>query len=399
MQVDAAHARWRKVEEQARTLLLDYSPLSRSLYDMRIKALMQLKEWKKAVEVARSKARIEHDSSETDLLIAKLYLSMGDLKAGMKFVTECARLNSENRQCLTLRSRLKALEARLGEVEGGGVLINQALEILTDFHKQIEEGISPEEPYYDANFPHLLEGFRPRVYRLLCAKYARKRQVEEAQEFCEKARKLDPTSDTFCLIKLGELHLARESFDEALGYLQQAQNQSPHDSQIRELLQKAHKQKMEKDRTKHYDVLGVGRDASEEEIKKAYNRLVRKWHPDKQPNDAAKKLAEEKMHAINRAYHVLGDKKKRAQYDRGIDPDDPNAGAHGFGGFGGGGFGGAGFGSGGGGGGFGGVHFSFEDLAEMFGQQGGGARRGGGGRRKGGRGPNFGGGFQFRDEL
>ena len=392
METDAAHARWRKVEEQTRTLLLDHSPLSRRLYDMRIKALMQLKEWKRAVEVARSKARIEHDSSETDLLIAKLYLSMGDLKAGLKFVTECARLNSENRQCLTLRSKLKAFEARLGEVEGGSVLINQALEILTDLHKQIEEGVPQEEPYYDPNFPHLWEGFRPRVYRLFCAKYARKRQVEEAHEFCEKARKLDPTSDTFCLIKLGELHLARENFDEALGYLQQAQSQSPHDPQIRELLQKAHKQKMEKDRTKHYDVLGVGRDASEDEIKKAYNRLARRWHPDKQPDEAAKKLAEEKMHAINQAYTVLGDKKKRAQYDRGMDPDDPNAGAHGFhhagGGFG---------GFGGGGGGFGGMHFSFEDLAEMFGQQGGGARRGG--RRKGGRGPNFDGGFQFRDEL
>src|SRR3954452_4288034 len=64
---------------------------------------------------------------------------------------------------------------------------------------------------------------------------------------------------------------------------------------------------------KYYDILGVSEDASEAEIKKAYRKLALKWHPDKNPGD---KAAEEKMKEINQAYEVLGDAKKRQNYDR-----------------------------------------------------------------------------------
>lgn len=62
-----------------------------------------------------------------------------------------------------------------------------------------------------------------------------------------------------------------------------------------------------------YDTLGVSKDASAEEIKKAYRNLAFKYHPDRNPNDSA---AEEKFKAVNSAYSVLGDENKRAQYDR-----------------------------------------------------------------------------------
>lgn len=63
----------------------------------------------------------------------------------------------------------------------------------------------------------------------------------------------------------------------------------------------------------YYEILGVKKDASQEEIKKAYRRLARKYHPDVNPND---KTAEQKFKEINEAYEVLGDPKKRAEYDQ-----------------------------------------------------------------------------------
>ncbi len=62
-----------------------------------------------------------------------------------------------------------------------------------------------------------------------------------------------------------------------------------------------------------YEILGVSRDASAEDIKKAYRRLAVKYHPDKNPGD---KEAEEKFKEISEAYEILSDPQKRQQYDR-----------------------------------------------------------------------------------
>ena len=81
-----------------------------------------------------------------------------------------------------------------------------------------------------------------------------------------------------------------------------------------------------------YKALGVSEDASESDIKKAYRKLSRKYHPDLNPGDAA---AEKKFKEISEAYDVLSDKKQREEYDQ-----IRRYGAAGMSGFGGGGFGG-----------------------------------------------------------
>lgn len=63
----------------------------------------------------------------------------------------------------------------------------------------------------------------------------------------------------------------------------------------------------------YYKILGVDRNASDEEIKKTYRKLALKYHPDKNPDDAS---AEERFKEINEAYEVLGDSKKRVKYDQ-----------------------------------------------------------------------------------
>ena len=106
-----------------------------------------------------------------------------------------------------------------------------------------------------------------------------------------------------------------------------------------------------------YKTLGVSKKATDEEIKKAYRKLARKYHPDRNPDD---KEAEERFKEISAAYDVLGDPEKRKEYDEGGV----------FAGFGGGGGGGAPFGTGPGG--FGGFDFG-DILGGMF-------NRGGAGR-------------------
>jgi molecular chaperone DnaJ len=78
----------------------------------------------------------------------------------------------------------------------------------------------------------------------------------------------------------------------------------------------------------YYGILGVGRNASQDEIKKAYRTLAKKYHPDRNPND---KGAEEKLKAINEAYDTLGDPDKRARYDRWGTADEQGIDMSGFG--------------------------------------------------------------------
>src|SRR5436853_6215096 len=75
----------------------------------------------------------------------------------------------------------------------------------------------------------------------------------------------------------------------------------------------------------YYEVLGVARDASEEDIKKAYRKLARQHHPDRNPGD---KQAEGRFKEVQEAYDVLSDKTKRANYDR-FGTAEPGAGFRG----------------------------------------------------------------------
>ena len=103
------------------------------------------------------------------------------------------------------------------------------------------------------------------------------------------------------------------------------------------------------DKRDYYEVLGVSKSASEDEIKKAYRKKAKQYHPDLNPGDAE---AEAKFKEANEAYEVLSDSQKKARYDQfGHAGVDPNYGA----------------GGGGYGGGFGGGGFDFGDLGDIFG--------------------------------
>ena len=80
----------------------------------------------------------------------------------------------------------------------------------------------------------------------------------------------------------------------------------------------------------YYKILGVSKDATEDQLKKAYRHLAMKYHPDRNRDDP--KTAEEKFKEVKEAYETLSDPQKRQMVDQGIDPNDAQAGGFGGGG-------------------------------------------------------------------
>lgn len=141
---------------------------------------------------------------------------------------------------------------------------------------------------------------------------------------------VDESGETIeALWALGEIQQNAEKYEEAVRTFQRAvevtADRTVEQQQAKQKLRDAQvalKQSKEKN---YYKILGVARNASKKEIKKAYRELALQWHPDKNED---KELAEKKFQDISEAYEVLSDDENRAKYDRGENVFD-NQGGHG----------------------------------------------------------------------
>lgn len=159
-------------------------------------------------------------------------------------------------------------------------------------------------------------------------------------------------------------------WEAAVRELKSLQEANPQDTSIAKELRQAELELKKSKRKDFYKIIGVEKDASENDIKKAYRKLAIVHHPDKNPDDED---AEKRFKEIGEAYETLSDPEKRARYDSGedlIDPSDM------FGG-----------GAGGFPGGMGGMGISPEVIFNMMNSQGGG---GGFSFGSGGAGSDFG---------
>ena len=147
----------------------------------------------------------------------------------------------------------------------------------------------------------------------------------KAGPYCDENLRLNPHSLPALLFK-ARRQLDAEEYEASLQTLNHIKEHHPDTQEVGSLYQKAQvllKRSKSKD---YYKTLGVANDADDRTIKRAYRQLVKKSHPDKAVSQGvSKEDAEKKMAAINEAYEVLSDPEKRAQFDRG---DDPNSHEH-----------------------------------------------------------------------
>ncbi|KAI4715524.1 TPR-like protein [Aureobasidium sp. EXF-10727] len=336
------------------------------------------------------------------LLRGEAYLKMGNVNAlgdAQNIAMSLLRNNSADPEALVLRGR--ALYAQ-GENDKALQHFRQAISCDPDFKDAVKylrmvqkldrtkeegNGYFKTGKYQQAvdTYTSALEidpqnrGTNSKILqnRALC--YTKLKEWQKAIEDCERALKLEPSYTKARKTKakaLGE----SGNWEEAVKELKAIAESNPEEPGIAKEVRNAELELKKSKRKDYYKILGVEKDADDNQIKKAYRKLAIIHHPDKNQGDEA---AADRFKDIGEAYETLSDSQKRARYDSGEDLIDPSEQ------FGGGGFGGMGGGMG--------SQIDPEVLFQMFGGQMGGGGfgggMGGGGRRGGGGG--FPGGFHF----
>lgn len=158
------------------------------------------------------------------------------------------------------------------------------------------------------------------LYVQLCTAELQLKQYAKAQTACAHAVRIDD-SNANAHAKLSEALLGLERFEDAVREAKRAVELDDSSREFQEAVQRAEAALQQSKNKNYYKILGVARDASAKEIKKAYRKQALEWHPDKHADkaEAEREEVHRKFHDIAEAYEILSDDDVRARYDRGED--------------------------------------------------------------------------------
>jgi len=156
---------------------------------------------------------------------------------------------------------------------------------------------------------------------------AKLKRLEASAEDCSKAIELDENYQKAYLRRF-RTYQELGQHEEAVRDVEKLCQMDRGNREYKQLLRDAKVELKKSKRKDYYKVLGVGKDATDEEIKKGYRKRALVHHPDRhtQAEEAERKEEEKKFKEVNEAYSVLSDKSKRARYDAGHDLDDEGGG-------------------------------------------------------------------------
>lgn len=299
------------------TALLEVSPWSAQLRQLRAECYIALNDLFSAVSDIRSVNRLQQDSTDGYYRLASLLYQLGHVADALKEVRECLKLDPEHKKCFPFYKKVKKVDKLLTECEEMSEsrdfvgCISNANKVL-----KIEDEVT-------------LVVFEAKKW--LCSCSVKEELHAEALAQCSSALELQREPRVLC--DKADALLGLEMYEDAVHAFKQALELDEGLQRAKEGLARAQKLQKQSEQRDYYKILGVKRTANKQEITKAYRKAAQKWHPDNYQGDE-KKIAEKKFIDIAAAKEVLTDPEKRAQFDAGTDPLDPEAqrGGHGGGG-------------------------------------------------------------------
>ncbi|CAF0716886.1 unnamed protein product [Brachionus calyciflorus] len=316
------------------TNILESCPWSTEVHQLRSDCYLNIGDVNKAIFDINALAKLIPDNTDAFYRLSELHYSIGEADLALNDVRECLRLDADHKKCSKMYKKLRKLTKSLDKMKKSHDE-NRFSECLSEADSVISQ--DPQS--------HV---FRHKAQSFICSCNTKARESKKAIETCSEVLKQSP-NDADALYNRAQAYIIEEDLDKALSDCQKAHEQenSQRTSELMDKINKLIKQSKKRD---YYKILGVKRSADKNTILKAYRKLAHKWHPDKYDDSQEKEKAQKVFIDIAAAKEVLTDPEKRAKFDNGEDPLDPedqqhhghgfNPFQHGFNPFGGGGFGG-----------------------------------------------------------
>jgi DnaJ family protein C protein 3 len=269
------------------------------------------------------------DTAPHVTISATTFYGLGDTTQGLAQIRKCLHSDPDSKICKKLMKQEKSIDKTLAKVTKamGKNQFMTGVKMLTttgedkglidDVTEQVQE--LKKDGYIAEKAPTALLN---QIVELACQAYY-EANGKKASIYCKDSLDLDQNS-FYGLLYKAKTQLEAEDFEPCINTLNQAAEAKPdRKNVVNPLLQKA-QVALKRSKTKdYYKVLGVSNDADERQIKSAYRKLSKQFHPDKAKKQGiTKEEAEKKMGSINEAYEVLSNPELRARFDRG---DDPNS--------------------------------------------------------------------------
>ena len=311
--------KWDDVEEESKKLLSDASAFI-ELQKIYIQSCLELCKFKDAIDYINNKvsSAVKSRDEEFNYLLAKSYYFKGDYDLAKKEINKLIKIGIVDEKISKLKKYVETIND--AKTKANSLFKSEKYdEAINEYTKLLE--FDPE----NKNFISIIL-----TNRALC--YKKQGKNMEALKDADEAIKNNPNYAT-AYIRRALIYEEFKMFDDAKSDLSKAKELDPNNAKIEGYINEAN-QKGESARNRdYYQILGLQRNATPEEIKKAYRKMALKYHPDRNSeSEQSKKIAQRKFQDVSDAYSVLSDPKKKGMFDQGVDPLNPETASGGAGG-------------------------------------------------------------------
>ena len=302
---------WFEVEELSKKMLEETNAFV-ALKKIYIESLIENCKLKECIDFIKNEVTKEEKENDPDFnfQLAKSYYYKGDYGDAKRTLNDLIKeTKMEDEKYHELMEKITSIKD----------IKNKATSLFKE--NKLDEAIEEYTKLLDfdpnnKNFNSIILG-----NRALC--YKKQNKLMEALKDSNESLKLNPNYVTG-YIRRGRIYNEYKMYDDAKNDFQKAKELDPNNKDAENLMKEAINNNDRARNRDYYKILGVDKNASSDEIKKAYRKMALKYHPDRNSeSEESKTIAQRKFQDINDAYAVLSDPKKKQMFDMGCDPLNP----------------------------------------------------------------------------